>query len=81
MSWALKGVPGCERLMEYEARVNDVVKTHPISAICQYDANRFSGALIMDVLRTHPMMIVRGHIVHNPYYLSPDQFLKGNREK
>jgi hypothetical protein len=75
MSWALKGMPGAERLMEYEAWVNIVLQTHPLSAICQYDANKFSGSLIMDALRVHPMMIVRGQIVHNPYYLSPQIFL------
>ncbi|HEB30783.1 MAG TPA: hypothetical protein ENI15_07900 [Spirochaetes bacterium] len=58
MTWALKGIPGSERLMEYEARVNDVLVTHPVTAICQYDANRFDGATIFDVLRVHPMMIV-----------------------
>ncbi|MCX6270941.1 MAG: MEDS domain-containing protein [Bacteroidetes bacterium] len=76
MSWALKGIPGSERLMEYEAWVNEVFKTHPITAICQYDANKFSGTVIMDVLRVHPMMIVRGQIVHNPYYMTTEMFLK-----
>ncbi len=75
MSWALKGIPGSERVMEYEAWVNVVFKTHPITAICQYDANKFSGSLIMDALMVHPMMIVRGQIVHNPYYRSPEAFL------
>ena len=76
MSWALKGIPGSDRLMEYEAWVNEVFKTHPVTAICQYDANKFSGTLIMDVLKVHPMMIVKGQIVHNPYYMTLDLFLK-----
>lgn len=76
MSWALKGIPGSDRLMEYEAWVNEVFKTHPITAICQYDANKFSGAVIMDVLKVHPMMIVKGQIVHNPYYMTLELFLK-----
>jgi len=76
MSWALKGIPGSDRLMEYEAWVNEVFKTHPITAICQYDANKFSGAMIMDVLKVHPMMIVKGQIVHNPYFMSLELFLK-----
>jgi hypothetical protein len=76
MSWALRGFPGSDRLMEYEANVNVVLQTHPISAICQYDANKFSGALIMDALKVHPMMIVRGQIIHNPYFLSPAVFLE-----
>ena len=76
MSWALKRIPGAERLMEYEALVNEVLLTHPVTAICQYDVNKFSGASILDVLKVHPMMIVYGQIVQNPYYMKPRDFLK-----
>ncbi len=76
MSWAAKDVPGCSSLIEYEARVNDVLLTHPVNAICQYDANLFDGSLLFDVLSVHPMMVVHGQIVKNPYYLKPEEFLK-----
>lgn len=76
MSWALKNIPGSDRLMEYEALVNDVLATHPVTAVCQYDANLFDGATILDVLKVHPMMIVRNQIVNNPYYLKPKEFIK-----
>lgn len=79
MSWALRGIPGSDRLMEYEALVNEVLVTHPVSAICQYDANKFSGATILDVLKVHPMMVVHGQIVRNPYYMKPQDFLKDYR--
>lgn len=79
MSWALRGIPGSERLMEYEALVNDVLVTHPITAICQYDARRFDGALVFDVLKVHPMMVVHGQIVKNPYYMRPQEFLNRAR--
>lgn len=76
MSWALKGIPGSDRLMEYEALVNEVMVTHPVTAICQYDANRFTGATILDVLKVHPMMVVQGQVVQNPFYMKPQDFLK-----
>jgi len=76
MSWAAKDVPGCSRLIEYEARVNDVLLTYPVNAICQYNASLFDGALLFDVLSVHPMMIVHGQIVKNPYYIRPEEFLK-----
>jgi hypothetical protein len=79
MSWALRGIPGSDRLMEYEALVNDVLVTHPITAICQYDTRRFSGAVVFDVLKVHPMMVVHGHIVKNPYYIQPQEFLKSRQ--
>jgi hypothetical protein len=76
MSWALRDVPGRSRLIEYEARVNDVLLTYPVNAICQYNAGLFDGALLFDVLSVHPMMIVHGQIVKNPYYIKPEEFLK-----
>ena len=76
MSWALRGIPGSDRLMEYEAQVNDILVTCPVTAICQYDVNRFSGATILDVLKVHPMMIVHGQIVQNPFFMKPEDFLK-----
>ena len=75
MSWALKGIPGSDRLMEYEAKVNLAFRTHPVIAICQYDARRFDGSMILDVLRVHPMMVVQGRVVLNPYYIKPEEFL------
>lgn len=80
MTWALRGIPGSGRLMEYEALVNDVLVTHPITAICQYDARRFGGALVFDVLKVHPMMVVHGQIVRNPYYMRPKEFLMARQE-
>ncbi|MGR9073920.1 MAG: MEDS domain-containing protein [Gammaproteobacteria bacterium] len=68
MTWALKGIPGSERLIEYESGINNLIADHPMLIICQYDANRFDGATLMDVLRVHPFMIARGRVVSNPYY-------------
>lgn len=76
MSWALKGVPGSDRLMEYEARVNDLLVKYPVTAICQYDARKFDGATILQCLKVHPHMIVHGQIIRNPYYMKTEDFLK-----
>lgn len=79
MIWALDNMPGSDRLMEYEAMVNDVVKTHPVTAICQYDATKFDGATILNCLKVHPYMIVNSQIIKNPYYLSTEEYLTENR--
>jgi len=75
MSWALRGVPGSERLTEYDALINTIVREYPTTAVCQYDARRFDGATLFDVLAAHPMMIIRGQVVRNPYYVAPELFL------
>lgn len=76
MSPKIQHVTGGERLLEYESRVTKLLETSPITAVCQYDANLFDGATIMDVLKVHPKMIVNGVVVENPFYIYPDEFLK-----
>ncbi|WP_168709976.1 MEDS domain-containing protein [Massilia sp. Mn16-1_5] len=68
MDWALRGVPGTEHIIECESRINDLVKEAPITIMCQYDLRKFDGAMMFDVMNVHPVMIVGGHILRNPFY-------------
>jgi hypothetical protein len=43
--------------------------------ICIYDLSKHSAAFIMDIMRTHPMIIIGGVLQMNPFYVPPDQFL------
>jgi MEDS: MEthanogen/methylotroph, DcmR Sensory domain len=76
MSWALRGIPGSFRLMEYEARVNTALMHYPVTAICQYDARCFDGTALRDVLAVHPMIILHGQVLKNPYYVQSWWLLK-----
>ena len=76
MSWALRGIPGSERLMEYESKVNTLLETNPFLAICQYDARKFDGRTLYHVLQVHPYMIVGGQLLANPCYIGPADFLR-----
>jgi len=52
-----------------------LVHTVPITVVRQYDAQRFDGAKLYDILSVHPMMIVHGQVVRNPYYVEAEVFL------
>lgn len=69
-------VEGGSRLLEYESRVSLLLRDHPVTCVCQYDARSFDGALIMDVLKVHPLMVVRGAVVRNPFFVPPEEFLR-----
>ena len=82
MSWAAShGDVAMEEVMEYEARLNEVLDRYPYTAVCQYDARLFDGQTILDVLSVHPMMIVRGQLVRNPFFIEPRIFLRQLRER
>jgi hypothetical protein len=74
-SWS-REVPGGDRIVEYEANLNAVLADLPVTALCQYDVRRFDGATIFDILRVHPLMLVGGQVVRNPYYERPEEFLQ-----
>ncbi|WP_404378404.1 MEDS domain-containing protein [Caenispirillum salinarum] len=72
MDWSLDpALPGVDKLVAYERQVNAVVADSPFSAICQYDARLFDGELLFQILKAHPLMLVRNQIVPNPYYDPP----------
>jgi hypothetical protein len=71
MTWALRGIPGSDRLIEYEGRINDLSQTYPTTVLCQYDMRKFDGATIFDLLAVHPIMVVHGQIMRNPFYRWP----------
>jgi hypothetical protein len=81
MAWALENMPGADRLIEYEARINTLGPEFPITLICQYDARRFDGATLFEVAAVHPAMIVGGQVVRNPYYILPEQYIPGRRQR
>lgn len=68
MTWALGPEAGTERLLEYEASLNDFFPGSRALAICQYNRKRFSPDIIYGVLRTHPIAIVGRRVCRNPFY-------------
>lgn len=79
MVWALKkDIPGVEHLMVYESRLNYFIPGKPWISICLYNITKFSGSMIMNVLRTHPFSISGGVITRNPFYQDPDDWLRLN---
>jgi hypothetical protein len=81
MEWALEPVPGVTDIIEYEAKLNYVVEKYPDPLVCCYDLNRHSASVVMDILRTHPMVIVGGVLQENPLYVPPQEFLRELRHR
>jgi hypothetical protein len=75
MEWALETVPGVTDIVEYETKLNLVSPNYPDPIVCVYDLNRHSGGVVMDILRTHPMVIIGGVLQENPLYIPPAEFL------
>ena len=81
MEWALGAQPGVSDLVEYEARMNDILAGYADVVICAYDLKKFPGQLILDVLRGHPLVIVAGTLHENPFYTPPAVMLEELRNR
>ncbi|UCF78163.1 MAG: MEDS domain-containing protein [Candidatus Eiseniibacteriota bacterium] len=68
MSWALQEPPGCERLIEYEAKLCEFCEDSRLLALCQYEQNSFSSELLLDVLHTHRLVVLGADACPNFYY-------------
>jgi len=76
MSWVLRGYSGSKRFIEYEAKLNrDFFPKYPIIGLCQYEWQRFDIALLLDVICTHPIIMVGTAVYDNPYYVPAAEFL------
>ena len=76
MEWALETAPGVTDIIEYETKLNYILPKYPDPIVCVYDLNRHSGSVVMDILRTHPMVIINGLLQENPLFVPPDAFLE-----
>lgn len=76
MGWAAGDPKASEQLIEFEARANFLHARHRHVVICIYDTSQFDGAFIIDILRTHPMVLVGGILQENPFFAPPEEFLE-----
>ena len=82
MDWAASEAQSqMNDVIEFEARVNDVWSRHEDAVICVYDLNKIGGDVVIDILRTHPMIIIGGTLHKNPFYIPPQEFLQVLRER
>ncbi|WP_306396016.1 MEDS domain-containing protein [Telluria beijingensis] len=81
MDWVFAGTPGAADILEYEAEVNEVLERNKQPAVCVYDIAKLSGAMMMDVLRTHPLTLIDGVVQENPFFTPPQDMLKELRAR
>ena len=61
--------------------MNDVWARHDDIVICVYDVRKVSGSMLVDIIRTHPVVLIGDVLQENPFYLPPEQFLRERRAK
>ena len=87
MTWLTTDIAAPQQILKYEA-ASDAVFTFqnaPIIALMHYDYSKLPGALVVELLKLHPIAVVGKFIKRNPYYLNSEQYLlkilRVNRDK
>jgi hypothetical protein len=75
MDWVFDDPQAALNLIQYEAEVNEVLERNRQPAICVYDMAKLSGAMLMDLLRTHPLTLINGVVQENPFFTPPSDMI------
>ena len=70
-----------EKVIEFESQVNDVWRRNNDPVVCTYHLSQFSGDAVIDIMRTHPMVIIGGVLFENPFFMPPEKFLQEFRNR
>jgi hypothetical protein len=68
-----------DEFLAYESELNRFAPCYPQTILCLYDLDRFGGSVFLTIMRTHPVVLLNGTVLENPYYLDPDEFLASRR--
>jgi hypothetical protein len=60
------------KIVWYEATVNERFARRPVAGLCRYPRYLIPAERVRDVLRTHPVAMVRGESCDNPFYERPE---------
>jgi PAS domain S-box-containing protein len=81
MNWAVGLGISADTLVEYEMLLDQFLKGSRAAVICQYDRSLFDPAVILEVLRIHPVAVLGDLVCPNPYYEPPELLLRQAREE
>ena len=81
MAWVLNDPGALDRLLEFECRVNLALPKAGDIVVCSYDLDKFGAEIVIDALRTHPIVLIGGIVQRNPFYVPPEELLKELNER
>lgn len=76
LSWLDRSDTPREAIVRYESWADGFVSRYPISILCLYDLRRLGSSVLMDLLRTHPKLLMGGLLLENPHHIPSDAFVR-----
>ena len=76
MSWVVPRPGGAEDFFVYESAVNKIIEDKSAVFMCMYNLEHLDVQMLVDVLKTHPRVLLDSMVLENPSYLTPEGYLK-----
>jgi hypothetical protein len=73
-TWCFHTEASFDHILDFEADFDATCPDYPVTALCQYDIDRFGEESTAKALWTHEQIIYRYTICENPYYLTPEAY-------
>jgi hypothetical protein len=74
LSWIDRTGTPREDIVRYESWADNFVSRYPMTILCLYDLRRMGSSVMMDLLRTHPRLLMGGLLLENPHHIASDDF-------
>jgi hypothetical protein len=74
LSWIDRTGTPREAIVRYESWADSFVSRYPMTILCLYDLRRMGSSVMMDLLRTHPRLLMGGLLLENPHHIASDDF-------
>ncbi|MGD9961326.1 MEDS domain-containing protein [Nocardioides sp.] len=79
ISWVMPWFPGCHDLFRFESALNPLVEQVPAIFMCLYDLKQLGADMLVEVLHTHPKVLLDRALIDNPHYVDPVESLPAAR--
>lgn len=73
-SWCFHTEQSYDHILDFEADFDAACPDLPVTALCQYDLERFNGTSAAKALRTHEQIVYRNQLCKNPFYIPPEDY-------
>jgi hypothetical protein len=73
MRWLIADKAAVSKLMDNEARLNLLLSKYDSSVIRNCNLSKFGASVAIDIMLTHPLVIIGGLLREDPFFIPPDQ--------
>ncbi|QIM22839.1 hypothetical protein G7075_19705 [Phycicoccus sp. HDW14] len=68
MSWLERAPAPREHVLRYETWADGFASRFEHAILCLYDLRRLGSGILLDLMRTHPKLLLGGLVLENPHH-------------